>query len=169
MNTENKENQNFLISREVSQKFEFYFLALVFTILGLSVQTSSFTQNYYQYIFEIIALISLLVSGLAGLFRIEWIPVAYRHYGALQEDRKKIDMFNKGLEGRTILKPSGEQFTNEELVREKEKLEGFVLKRQKISDRVDKRTTIKYYIHKYAFIIGIITLIISRIILRSKT
>ncbi len=43
----NIENTNFQISRQISEKFEFYFIALVFTVLGLTIQTSSFSKNYY--------------------------------------------------------------------------------------------------------------------------
>jgi len=166
MNNQNKENENFILARETAQKFDFYFLALVFTILGLSVQTSFFVQRYHQYIFEIVALFSLLVSGLAGLFRIEWMSVAYRHYGTIQEDQKKVDMLNQGLKGKPILSPSGKQFSDDELLKEKEKLNGFILKRQTTSKAIDRRTSIKYYVHKYMFVIGIIALVISRVILK---
>lgn len=158
----NTENKNLKISIEVAQKFEFYFLALVFTILGLSVQTSSFTKDYFQYLFEISALFSLLVSGLAGLSRIEWMPVVYRHYGCLQQDQRDLDLLSEGLKGKSIMKPSGEVWPVNELAEEKKELENSISKRKKESEKVDKWSLRKYKIHKWSFFLAIICLVVSR-------
>ena len=161
----NKENENFAIAREINHKFEFYFLALVFTILGFSLQTSAFTKNYNQYIFESFSLLSFLISGLAGLFRIEWLGVAFRHYGTTQDAQKKLDLINQGLEGRPIVDYSYKEYTEKELLKEKNDLENYISGHKKRSKEVDNSTLLKYKIHKIGFIVGIICLTISRILL----
>lgn len=160
----NNENENLIIAREISHKFEFYFLALVFTILGFSLQTASFTKNHFQYIFEIVALLSFLISGLAGLSRIEWLGVAFRHSGAIQDTQKRLDIINQGLQGRPIVGTSGKPFTEEKLLKEKKDLDENISGHKKRGDKVDESISLKYMIHKICFILGIICLTISRIL-----
>ena len=168
MNNKNQENPNITIARELSQKFEFYFIALVFTILGLSVQTASIIKDYYQYVFEILAWCLLLVSGLSGLSRLEWLSIAYRHYGSAEVEKNNLNAMNQGLGGRTIINEEEREWTNEELHQAKLRLEQQKIKREIESNKVDRRTVIKYRIHKWAFVIGAISLVISRVILNLK-
>lgn len=65
-------------SRQLQGKFEFYLLTLVFTILGLAIQTADFGASKIADILELLAWISLLASGLAGILRLEWLPVIYK-------------------------------------------------------------------------------------------
>jgi hypothetical protein len=162
MDNLNAENTNFQISRQVSEKFEFYFIALVFTVLGLTIQTSYFSKNYYQVFFEFSAWVSLLLSGLAGLSRLEWVPVAYIHYGKVGDTKKELNMINEGLQGRTILKSLGEEWSRDDLAKEKIKLEEHIDKHNKKAKTINKRCQVKYTIHKWGFVIGVISVGISR-------
>lgn len=162
MNYQKPENENYKIARELSNKFDFYFIALVFTILGLSIQTSSLGKIFSQYIFEIAAWVFFLASGLAGLSRLEWMSVFYQHHGAVQDKQRTIDMLDQGIKGRAILKSIGETWTIDELKEEEEKVKKQVILRKKEIEKVDKWILLKYRIHKWAFIIGIVVLIISR-------
>lgn len=65
------------IAIELRAKFEFYLLALTFSILGLSIQTADFGKNLFADTFELSGWLSLFVSGVIGILRAEWIPVAY--------------------------------------------------------------------------------------------
>lgn len=168
MSNSNNENANITIARELSQKFEFYFIALVFTILGLSVQTATITKENYQFIFEILAWCSLLVSGLAGLSRLEWLPIAYRHYGSAEIEKRNLNAMNQGLEGRPIINEEVKEWTEEELNKAKLELKNQLDKRNTEINKVDKCTILKYRIHKWAFIIGICSLVVSRIILNLR-
>jgi len=159
------ENENFRISRQITQKFEFYFLALVFTVLGLAIQTSSFSTYYCQYVFELFAWISLLLSGLAGLSRLEWATVAYRHYGEIANKEQELKTIKEGLTGRPILCSSGEQWTKEGLTKEKSNLEGYIGKHKERAITVERWIQIKYVIHKWGFVVGVISLGVARGIL----
>jgi len=165
MKNQNNENENITIARELSHKFEFYFIALVFTILGLSIQTSSFIKDYFQYIFEIFAWVSFLISGLAGLSRLEWIPFAYCHYGSLQTEKNNLKVIKEGINRISIINESGQKWTEKQLQKAKGDLETQILKRDKEIEKVDKHTLIKYQLHKWSFILGLISLIISRAII----
>lgn len=72
------DNSNLDISIRVQEKFEFYFLSLTFIILGLSIQTSKFGTHPIADGFELLAWMSLFVSGLSGLSRMRWVPSLYK-------------------------------------------------------------------------------------------
>ena len=158
----NQENENFRISREMEQKYEFYFIALVFTILGLSIQTAIFTNYIHQYIVEIAGWACLALSGLAGLSRLEWEPVVYRQYGSIDKEKRGLSIFNQGLKGRIIMKEDQEEWSIEELKNAKGNLEIHIAKREEIIKKLENSTIVKYKIHKWCFVIGVICIIYSR-------
>jgi hypothetical protein len=164
MENQNKENPNIDIAIQVQQKFDFYFLALVFTILGLTVQTSTITVDY-QCFFEIASWIFLLASGLAGLSRLAWVPVSYWREGFLQKNEETIRALDESqLSGKIMVRPSGEQWSEEELIEEKSKLKQRVSELKKAVTKVEKQLKWKYLIHKWCFVAGVCLLLISRII-----
>ena len=55
-------------------KFEFYFVALIFTILGLALQTADFGDTALGIIIvELVGWGFLIVSGLVGLSKVKWL------------------------------------------------------------------------------------------------
>jgi len=163
MESQNKENPNIDLAIQAKQKFEFYFLALVFTILGLSIQTSTITGSW-QGFFEIASLVMLLVSGIAGLSRLEGVSHAYELRGLQQEGKNKLEILNMGLGDRTVLHPSGEQRTEKELTEEISRGGQYVLELGEKENKVIKQLVWKYSTHKWCFVAGICLLLISRVI-----
>jgi hypothetical protein len=157
-----KENPNMIIGREIAQKFEFYFISLVFTILALSLQTASFTDINPQCIIEISGWFFLALSGLAGLSRLEWLPVSYRHYGSIQKEKNNLNAFIQGIRGRRVLKENDDEWSIEELRNAKGDLETHITKRKEIIDKLNISNTIAYQIHKWGFIVGFFCIIFSR-------
>lgn len=98
---EDKLNPNIATAQRVQEKFEFYLLALTFTVLGLSIQTANFSQNIYSDFFELAGWLLLLASGISGLLRIEWVPVQYHLYyktDKLETERDYLlNCLNQGL------------------------------------------------------------------------
>ena len=105
--------------RNLNHQFEFYFIALIFTILGLAVQTSSTTEILIQIVFEISSWVSLLLSGLVGLSRLEWLPFVYDAMAkkAILEDKadafKKAKLIINESDGNTLSKQDKERKKNE--------------------------------------------------------
>ncbi len=149
---------------QAQQKFDFYFIALVFTILGLTVQTSSITGKC-QCFFEIVSWILLLVSGLVGLSRLAWRPVFYMQAGFIQRKEDDIGALDESrISGKIVIKPSGEYWAQEELSEEQAKLEQSISAVKGAKNKIEKRLKWKYSIHKWCFVIGICLLLVSRII-----
>jgi len=157
------QNPNTVAAAEAAQKFEFYFLALVFTILGLSIQTTVFYRWGYQFLFELLAWAALLVSGLAGLLRLHWVPVAYRATARIQQHEELLNRFKKAeSEDISVEKESGGAFSIQEISAEKEGLSQDILTTKEKLQDIEQSLQLKYGIHKWAFLLGILSLVISR-------
>jgi len=148
------------IAIQTKQKFEFYFLALVFTVLGLSIQTSVFSSNL-QSVIEIFAWAFFLISGLAGLSRMEWIPVSYKSYSDLTYE-KSLAKEAKG--GRSVVDESGKLQSSDEIKEWIEHAERRIKERTEKMDKIEIRSKIKYFLHKWMFVAGLVLLVVSRAI-----
>lgn len=63
------------VAQRLQLRFEYYAIALTFSILALAIQSAS--PGPIGTIAELLAWISLLISGLVGLSRLEWQPMLY--------------------------------------------------------------------------------------------
>jgi len=144
------ENPNYTHGRNVQAKFDFYLLALVFTILGLSIQTATFTRTNYQ--FEIAAWLLLVISGISGLLRLEEAPNVYIT-GAMCSDIKH------GIQNNLALQKDGHTYTPAEMHASYEILTEILSSQQ-------REQGIMYSIHKWTFIGAVFCLILSRILMK---
>ncbi len=75
---------------DIQEKFELYLVSLTFTLLALSVQTVSFGNHPTADVIEILGWVVLLISGVIGLFRLQYVPVVLRYYAA-RKAGKEVD------------------------------------------------------------------------------
>lgn len=151
-----------VIAHQSQEKFQFYGVALVFTILGLSIQTASFDGHVAARICEILSWLLLLLSGLSGLSHLEWNPVI------------RIQMVRKDeLEEKAIhLKAQRDRDIQQVNVRQDQKVipieeriadyESYVAKLDTQITKLDGRAEIKYRLFKWALMSGIVFLVVSR-------
>ena len=84
----------------LQEKMEFYFVGLVFTILGLSIQTKPTLQPLPWLYVETLGWLLLLLAGLSGLRRLESLFIHFKHHARKDNlqgieknltDRKKLE------------------------------------------------------------------------------
>ncbi|MBB4515851.1 hypothetical protein [Paraburkholderia fungorum] len=149
-------------SRELQEKFELYLLALIFTILGLAIQTAKLGVSHAADILEILGWVSLMVSGMVGLSRLEWVPVALKSWHQLQilrQGRQQLaDLADGGVQ-RVPVEDEPEPVDIQTLLASRDE---DIKKAQAFIDRIDRRVHVKYDIHKWTFVFGLVLLVAAR-------
>jgi hypothetical protein len=98
-----KTNEN-VIAQQTQEKFEFYLLSLVFTLLALSIQTAKFRGSNIADSLELFGWLFLIVSGLTGLSRMEWVPIIRTTLAQQQSFEEEIFKLKElELQGQTEL------------------------------------------------------------------
>lgn len=150
------------ISIEQQSRFQFYLVALTFTVLGLAIQTAPPEGPVVALCAEIIGWIVLLASGLAGLSHLEWSPttrvsMANRDdlFNKLQELRKAAQDGQKLV----LIIETGEQVPIQERIKD---YESYVETLDQYLAVLDRKASIKYQILKWCFVIGVVALGVSR-------
>src|ERR1700687_3296910 len=64
-----------LIAIQLQEKFQLYLLSLVFTLLALSIQSAKLGTHRLIDFVELAGWVSLFVSGIAGLWHLEFAPL----------------------------------------------------------------------------------------------
>jgi len=150
-------------STSILEKFEFYFLGLTFTMLGLSIQTANFNTSFPETVWlEIIGWIGLLISGLAGLSKVEHLsPMLYvkDRVGSLSDILRKLRAASSMGQYRAVDADKGEW------VNITEAIEGIDRNKQLYElerKRLSKWHTFKHHLQRYAFLIGLISIAAAR-------
>ena len=152
--------------REVAQrsqeKFEFYLIGLVFTLLALSIQTAVFGQSRVADACELMGWVSLVVSGIAGLWRLEYIPIILEKIAIKDEYDEHIAALRKlKLEGAAevfVLEAQSNQAIDDRLAQ----YERGVTVLDPVITKLEKHGFVKYNIHRYTFVAGVALLVFAR-------
>jgi len=135
---------------------------LIFTILGLAIQTAKLGTSRVADSLEILGWLSLAFSGLSGLSRLEWVPVALKTGSQLQDIRKERQQLADAAEAGLQLIPVVDQpepANIHEVIANRDDAIGKV---EAHIDKMDQRIRLKYDIHKWSFVIGLLLLIAAR-------
>ena len=153
---------NIEIAAQYQQKFDFYLVALVLTILALAIQTASFGEYIYADIIEIIGWVSLLLSGFLGLLRIESLPVLYRNKSLLDEKKKELNRLRDLREGghSVLLNPE----SREEVSIESEisVFKKSIEHGEPVLSEFEKKLIPRYRLFKRFLYLGIVSIAVSR-------
>jgi hypothetical protein len=150
------------IAQQQQEKFEFYLLSLVFTLLALSVQSAKFGSSSLVDTLELSGWACLLISGIAGLWLMEWRPVLRIHMAQKQEFEEYISQMKElELKGQTkivILETSSEE-SIADLIKNRQHAINVL---QPTIKKLERYNYIKYDVHRYGFVLGVILVVIAR-------
>jgi len=156
-------NPNTEISLRLQERFEFYVIALAFTILGLSIQTASFGESLVSDSFELLGWLFLFVSGLVGLSRLEWKSVAYDIHAGIQDLQTEATRLRQaqqmGQNEVPVIDGEREIVPVEEAIQTQD--DAATQLKPKV-ENIEKWISRKYHIHKRAFALGVLFLLLAR-------
>lgn len=149
--------------KSVLEKFEFYFLGLTFTLLGASIQTSSFNSYpCFSIYLELTAWGLFIISGLVGLSKVEWVsPILFANNrkSSLEEVARQLRLFeSRGLSS-AFLADTGEDRPINEIL---PTIEASIAKWDTKVSELGKTHGWKHNIQKISFAAGLITIAIAR-------
>ena len=149
-------------ARQLQEKFEFYVLGLIFTLLALAIQTAKFGVSDWADVFELLGWLFLFISGLTGLSRVEWMPVTFKTHSQLLAIKAELQMLeelkSKGVED--VLFDKLEQSVKIDSV-----MPEISSKATKLGEQVkslERGILIKYMVHKWLFVSALLFLIVAR-------
>ncbi len=150
------------IAIQSQEKFQFYLVALTFTILGLSIQTYDDSSSNIASLLELLSWGALLLSGLSGLSFLEWGPVIRIKLAAKSDADEKVSKIKQHRAGgKTIVNVEqyGKTIPIEERINEYESHSVLI---SDVIDSLEKKSQIKYNIFKWLFLAGVILLVGGR-------
>lgn len=142
------------IAQQTQEKFEFYMISLVFTLLALSIQTASFGKSDFSDICELLGLALLFVSGISGVWRMEYVSVE-----RIQKSYKtNIEDFVLVLKDPNMSRDIRQEIIDKNIKEYKAMLKEL----DPVIEKIEKVNMIKYRVHRLAFVFGLIFLLLSR-------
>lgn len=150
------------IAQKTQEKFEFYIISLVFTLLALSIQTAKFGDSVIADMLELSGWMMLLVSGIAGLWRMEFIPVQRVKMAQRNDLEKKIYELKeyqiKGSKAVYVLQTDSMQSLEER----KNNYQNGINALDPLIEKLERHNMFKYYTHRYSLVIGVMLLVAAR-------
>lgn len=162
MSDESTQISEYGIAQQTQEKFEFYLLSLVFTLLALSVQTAKFGGSIAADALELGGWLFLIISGFTGLSRMEWVPVirtTKAQQSGFEEEIRKLKTLQ--LQGQTeliVLENSTKQPITERIENRQEAI-GLLCSYLK---KLERKHDVKYGLHIYGFVFGVLFVAVSR-------
>ncbi len=162
MTANSPDDLNIAHSIEISRKFEYYFIALVFTLLAVAIQSfpsMKINLNWQNY-FEFGGWASLILSGISGLSRLENLPGVYFYAGERNKTNIKINLLSGD---KNVFDPdASKMWKADEVKKELHVLKNNVSLINNCYGKLMKTTHMEYQLHRWAFIVGLFLIFISR-------
>jgi len=149
------------IAQKTQEKFEFYVISLVFTLLALSIQTAKFGDFVVADTLELLGWLCLLISGISGLWRLEYIPVERLKKIQKEEFESKMselrELQMKGVNEVFVLETN----SNQSIAQRVESFRAAVIVLGPVIEKLERSNFRKYKTHRYLFV-ALVCLLASR-------
>lgn len=151
--------------RDSQKKYDYYFLAVILTLLSLSIQSYN-PADFINYRWLIaVVWILLLISFLAGMYRQEKINIHLFNEAEKTWMSDELTGIKQAINNATeIVKSTGEQYTPQEIRQERDKFKRLINKANEIMSKSGKRAITAYNIQKGSFVVSLILYSILKII-----
>jgi hypothetical protein len=143
----------------------------VFTLLALSIQTAKFGTSSIADIFELIGWVLLFISGISGLWRLEFLPVEREKL--VMRDEYEYEYENKiikvqqlsqsGVNGVHVLEDNEAQIVASNI----HQYENAVNALNPLIKKLETSNTRKYQVHRYLFVAALLCLLSTQNIIAS--
>jgi hypothetical protein len=144
------------VAQKTQEQFQFYLLALAFTILAASIQTAKFGASIWADGLELSGWIALILSGLSGLLHIESSSVQ-RFILAEQvkyedEVAKLRELQLQGKEKVFVMQTQSTQSISQQI---ENRIESHKVV-SKLFEDMDRSGATKYQVHRRCFVLGLL-------------
>ena len=131
------------------EKFQLYFVSLVFTLLALSIQSARFGLNVVSDCAELIGWLALLVCGLATLWYLELVPFGFK-YLQDKEEYAELDRLRVAAKVRAGASPS-----IEDRQRDVAAIDSRIA-------QLDRSLAVRYTTARWSFLLGVLAVVVAR-------
>jgi hypothetical protein len=156
------DNSSLRMAAELQQKFNFYLVGLTFGVLALSVQTASFGGSTVARAAELLGWVLMLVSGIAGLMRLEILPhvhALWAHEDIALNRAHELIMKREGGTKTVTVTLENREYPIEQSIRQAQ-ADAAAIKAAVAPFK--KRDARQYAVQKVGFVLGIAALLVAR-------
>lgn len=150
------------VAQQTQEKFQFYVLALNFTLLAAAIQTATFGTYMLQDWLELAGWLGLVCAGVVGLWKLEWSSTIRVQHAKKEEVVSALNeaRHRKAQGVREVFVLNGERMQDID-ERIQNHLDAIALIDSNIR-RLDRSDAAKYTFTKVAFLSGITLLVAAR-------
>lgn len=153
--------------RESQKKFDYFFMGVTLAFLAFSVEKFEYNKNYEWILLVPVGWVLLLISLLAGMFRQESITTFLRYEVKKLQYEPRAELFEMAANGQgTIVKdPLGSVRWDPAAIKsENQKMKEIMKSIKDGEDNMMARMMRGYQIQKWAFVLGLISSIVFKIV-----
>lgn len=137
-------------------------ISLTFAVLALSVQTAEFGRGTFPDAAELSGWTILLISGLVGLWRMEYVPVALENMVKIDKMENRLSSLNEAKHRGTrevLLESENRVVPIDEMVEDAREA---ISHASPLVEVQKQRILIKYFVHRYCMVGGFVLLMVAR-------
>jgi hypothetical protein len=149
------------LAHQTQEKFQFYVLGLIFTLLAASVQTAKFGVSSTATSLELFGWAALLIAGVVLMWRVEWdSPIRMLHTKLAEAEHEQAQLIQaQGLGQQNAVTHMGAQVPIAQRLAD---LAARIPEAKAKVKRMERLDAIKYTTARIAFLLGVTGVVLAR-------